>query len=83
MLTSEIAPSRSIASPRSRVHVLLDSPDLDQASQRWQIGSIEQLTREVFGPLRALREVLAEMMRVGDPRPLPVEPKNLAASLDS
>ena len=41
------------------------------------------LSSEVFGPLRALREVLAEMMRVGDPRPLPVEPKNLAASLDS
>lgn len=43
----------------------------------------EQLTREVFGPLRALREVLAEMMRVGDPRPLAEDAKNLAASLDS
>lgn len=43
----------------------------------------EQLSSEVFGPLRALREVLAEMMRVGDPHSLVRDPKNLAASLDS
>jgi GTPase Era involved in 16S rRNA processing len=43
----------------------------------------EQLSSEVFGPLRALREVLAEMMRVGDPQPTAGDAKKLAPSLDS
>jgi hypothetical protein len=43
----------------------------------------EQLSSEVFGPLRALREVLAEMMRVGEPRATTRDTQKLAASLDS